>query len=257
MCELFGLNGKKKLNIGSELCEFFSHAQDNPNGWGMALIDGRDSYIDKEDKRADKSDRLKGIMDGGICAKDAIAHIRLATVGYDMLENTHPFTAYDLSGREWIFAHNGTVFESGPLSPYFYVQDGETDSERILLYLIDCMNAAIKEKRGALDEDQRFNVLQDAIAGIANKNKLNLLIYDGEVLYTHTNCRDSLYFWDDGDGIYFSTKPLSRGTWHNVPFTRLVSYRDGRKLREGSSHGMEYIPDESSIRALYMAYAGL
>ncbi|MBQ9606226.1 MAG: class II glutamine amidotransferase [Lachnospiraceae bacterium] len=257
MCELFGLSASEKVNINDELKEFYSHAPKNPDGWGLSLHDDRVSFFYKEEKRADKSTYLSGVLSGRVRAKDAIAHIRLATVGYEDMNNTHPFTAYDLSGREWIFAHNGTIFESDPLNPYVYVQKGDTDSERILLYIIDCMNARIKKNRRPLDEDQRFKVLEKIIAEISPKNKLNLLIYDGEILYVHTNFKDSLYEREEDGALYFSTKPLSAGTWENVPFTRLLSYRGGELLREGTDHGNEYIPDESSVNAIYLAYSGL
>ncbi|MBQ9360135.1 MAG: class II glutamine amidotransferase [Lachnospiraceae bacterium] len=257
MCELFGLSGRGKVNIGQELREFYSHAPENPNGWGIFLHDDNVSFVDKEDKRADRSDYLRSLLSGRVRAKDAIAHIRLATIGYDEISNTHPFRGCDLSAREWILAHNGTIFEGESLNKYVYEQDGETDSERILLYLIDGMNQAIKDKQGALDEDERFEVIQDIVTELSPKNKLNLLIYDGEVLYAHTNYKDSLYERHDDRSIYFSTKPLKVGLWENVPFTRLMSYKDGRELRAGVSHGNEYIPDECSINALYLAYSGL
>ncbi len=257
MCELFGLSGREKVNIGQELREFYSHAPENPNGWGIFLRDDKLSFMDKEDKRADRSSYLRSLLSGRVRAKDAIAHIRLATIGYDEISNTHPFTGYDLSGREWIFAHNGTIFEGESLNKYVYEQDGETDSERIFLYLLDCMNSAIKENQGPLNEDERFDVIQEIVTELSPKNKLNLLIYDGEVLYVHTNFKDSLYERDDGGSIYFSTKPLRSGLWDNVPFTRLMSYKDGKELRAGVSHGREYIPDECSINALFLAYSGL
>ena len=116
MCELFGLTGARKKNIGEELKEFFSHAKENPDGWGIYLKEDRGSFFDKEDKRADRSVHLKELLSGKLEARDAIAHIRLATIGYDEMANTHPFKGYDLSANEWIFAHNGTIFDSDLLT---------------------------------------------------------------------------------------------------------------------------------------------
>lgn len=257
MCELFGLSGGRKVNIVNELKEFYSHAPENPNGWGLFLDDGGRGLFCKEDVRADKSRRLEEIMKGDIWARDAIAHIRLATIGYDEMENTHPFRGYDISEREWIFAHNGTIFESDVLNKYTYEQDGETDSERIFLYILDSMNEAMRRKSGPLDADERFDILQQITAGLAPKNKLNLLIYDGEMLYVHSNYRGSLYERREDGYILFSTRPLQEGKWDEIPFTRLLSYKDGESVREGTSHDTEYIPDECSINALYLAYSGL
>lgn len=257
MCELFGLSGKKKVNIGRELKEFYSHAPKNPDGWGLFLHNDGGDLFEKEEKRADRSTRLKELITDDIGAKDAIAHIRLATVGYDEIENTHPFKGYDLSANEWIFAHNGTIFESDHLSKYVYEQEGQTDSERIFLYMLDCVNEAIRKKRRALDEAERFEILDRMVYGLSAKNKLNLLIFDGQILYVHTNSRDTLFFSEKDGSMYFSTKPLSDGTWEKVPFTRLLSYKSGELLISGTCHENEYIPDEESINALYLAYSGL
>ena len=257
MCELFGLSAANTINIDRELGEFYSHAPDHPNGWGIYYNDGRSSFFKKENRRADKSDCLKGILSGSINARNAIAHIRYATIGYDEMENTHPFSGVDLSGREWIFAHNGTIFESDLLTEYFYRQKGETDSERILLYMLDRLNARIRQKGAPLDEEERFAVLEDMAVRLSPKNKLNLLIYDGDILYAHNNCKDTLYIREEKDNVIISTTTLYGGTWEHAPFTRLFSYKEGKLLMTGDSHGSEYIPDPESIKALYLMYSHL
>ena len=257
MCELFGLSAAKKVNIDRELREFYSHAPDNPNGWGLYYNDGCVNFFFFFYQRADRSDYLRAILSGKICARHAVAHIRYATIGYDEMENTHPFRGSDLSGRKWVFAHNGTIFEGDILTGYSQKQEGETDSERILLYLLDNLNAQIRRKKRPLSESERFAILEEMIALLSPHNKLNLLIYDGDILYMHTNCKDSLYIREQKDIISISTKPLCDGSWKHAPFTRLVSFKDGRQLRTGSSHEKEYIPDPESIKALYLIYSNL
>lgn len=257
MCELFGLSADRKVNINKELKEFYSHAPDHPNGWGLYYDDGGSVFFEKEDKRADRSQRLKSILSRRIHAQKAIGHIRYATVGYDEIENTHPFRGKDLSGREWVFAHNGTIFDSDLLSSYFHKQKGETDSERIFLYMLDEMNALIRQKARPLSERERFSVLEKMVARLSPHNKLNLLINDGHILYLHANYTDSLYIREQRGVAYISTKPLSDGLWKHVPFTRLVSYKDGRQAMVACSHGKEYIPDPESIKALFLMYSHL
>ena len=257
MCELFGLSGRKKMNIVRELEEFYSHAPGNPDGWGLFCKTDSSLLFDKENIRADWSSHLKSLLSGNIEAKDAIAHIRLATIGYDKMENTHPFKGYDLSANEWIFAHNGTIFESEALTKYTYEQDGDTDSERIFLYMLDCLNTAIRKKQGALTSDERFEVLDRIVCSLSPENKLNLLIFDGEMLYVHTNFKASLFMMQTDLQLLFSTKPLSSGNWKEIPFTQLLSFKEGQLMRKGTRHGNEYIPDQCSINALYLAYSGL
>ena len=257
MCELFGLSGKKEVNIERELREFFSHAPDNPNGWGMYLDSRNGPFFMKENQRADRSDYLNRFLTQKIKAMNAVAHIRFATIGYDLMENTHPFTGKDISGREWIVAHNGTIFEGEILTKYLHVQQGETDSERIFLYILDSINTFIRRTHCAPGAAERFEILQKIVADLSPCNKLNLLIFDSEVLYVHTNYKDSLYLRSRDGNTCFSTKPLADGIWTNVPFARLVSYKDGVRQHVGKCHGNEYIPDPDSIEKLFLAYSGL
>ena len=82
-------------------------------------------------------------------------------------------------------AHNGTIFEGDILTDYFHRQKGETDSERILLFMLDRLNDLIRQKGRPLDEDERFSVLEEMTKDLSPHNKLNLLIYDGDILYVH------------------------------------------------------------------------
>ena len=123
--------------------------------------------------------------------------------------------------------------------------------------MLDKLNEMIRRKGGPLNECERFAVLEEMVAGLSPKNKLNLLIFDGELLYVHNNCRGSLYTREQEDSTTISTKPLCDGRWEDAPFTRLVSYKDGIRWITGCNHGNEYIPDSESIKALYLMYSHL
>ena len=104
---------------------------------------------------------------------------------------------------------------------------------------------------------ERIQVLETLVRELAPANKLNLLIYDGTLLYAHYNARGTLHVREEEDAVTFSTAPLAEGSWQEAPFCRLTAWKEGRLLYEGKEHEHEYIPDEASIRALFMAYAGL
>ena len=95
------------------------------------------------------------------------------------------------------------------------------------------------------------------VSRLSPHNKLNLLIFDGDILYVHNNCKDSLYIREEKGAVTVSTKPLCEDRWEHVPFTRLVSYKDGLRQKTGADHGWEYIPDPESIKALYLMYSHL
>ena len=211
MCQIFGYCGTGRLELRHMLKEFYSHSDRHPNGWGLAVLEGDRAKIEKETLEASKSPRLAKRLEESVTAPTVQAHIRYATIGHVELENCHPFTGKDADQRTWTLVHNGTIFDFSPTNKYFWEQKGETDSERILLYLLDLLGEAGRRKGSPLNDEERFAVLEDAIGRMAKGNKLNLLIYDGELLYVHTNFAGSLFSCRTPEGMIFSTEPLRGG----------------------------------------------
>ena len=257
MCELFGYSGKYSARVNNELKEFFSHGEEHPNGWGLVVSDNGHISIEKEPLKSTKSFYLKERLKEPVEGSCVLAHIRRATIGTTEYRNAHPFTGTDRSGRKWILIHNGTIFESANMDKYVHEQSGETDSERILLYILDKMDQAIAAKSDALTPEERFSVLEDLIYEITPSNKVNLIIYDGELMYVHTNFKDSLYYSDPYNGIYISTRPLSSGQWKNLPLNTLIALRSGEEAFRGKAHGNEYFDNEENMKLLFLAYSGL
>ena len=159
MCELLGVTAKRKIIMNDLLATFFSHSVDHRNGWGLAVLDTDPITIDREPVMASSSLYLKDLLLGTIETSKCIGHIRFATIGGDSIKNTHPFARYDISGRQWVLAHNGTIFDSEALAPYRFVQEGSTDSERILLYRIDRMGETYRRKGNVLSADERIRIV--------------------------------------------------------------------------------------------------
>lgn len=258
MCELFGVVARKRQRLNEILSEFYSHSHEHPDGWGLACFSetGIPSTIEREPVPAYSSSYLKHRLECRIEEKTVIAHIRKASVGRNKYDNCHPFTATDNCGRTWTLAHNGTIFNGELLNGYAESQHGDTDSERILFYLVDRINREQNRLGRALGETERFDTLEAAVAELAKGNKINLLFFDGDVFYAHVNLRDTLHYRLDGDTLFFSTKPLSEGKWDKVPFTRLIAAKDGTIVREGQPHGHEYIHNPEDYRPLYEKLAG-
>ncbi len=257
MCELLGISAQNKIRINDLLEIFFSHSIEHRSGWGLALPDENEPFLARESNKAIDSAYLKDILKGDIEASVCIAHIRKATIGEISDKNTHPFCTLDKSGRQWILAHNGTVFSSGILAPYQYTQTGTTDSERILLYIVDHINKLQSKEGHVIREDIRFRAVDDAIRSITYGNKVNLLIYDGECLYAHKNEPETMYEKDIADGIMLSTVPLESKGWREFEQNRLMVYRRGKLVYAGDKHDNTYIHDEEKMNYLYSAYSGL
>lgn len=257
MCEMFAVSARKRLNLGPLLREFFSHSKEHPNGWGMAVFDGYAQNVEREPLRALDSRYLKNRLSDGLEAEFLMAHIRKATIGDVEYKNTHPFVHRDESGRTWTLIHNGTIFDAPVLSPFQYLQKGTTDSERILLYLVAQVDAALTDDMNSFDVNDRFHLAEQVLRKLAPENKLNLIFSDGEYLYVHKNAAGTLYIREDADSALFSTQPLLGGNWNEVPQNQLLIYKDGQRVFTGEKHPYGYVEDAAKLRLLYLGFSGL
>lgn len=257
MCELFGVSSAKKMKLNHLLREFFSHGMEHPHGWGLAMFYGNAVSLEKQPENSCKSKYLKQRLRASIEADKLIAHIRLATKGNLDYENTHPFVMRDNKERTWTLAHNGTIFECDTLNPFVYEQQGRTDSERILCYIINRVNEEQEQKKRSLTREERFLLLDEIVCEITPENKVNLIIYDGELFYIHTNYKESLHMCRKGDGIVFSTRPLDKDKWEKVEMNMLKAYEDGKLIYTGTNHGNEFFDSEEKMRLLFLDFANL
>ena len=257
MCELLGVSGPAPLRLNEYLKEFFSHSSRHPNGWGLAVFYGKEVRLEKEPVKALESSYLKDRLRAPFEASNMLAHIRLATRGHMEYENSHPFIRQDITGRNWTLIHNGTIFNCPRLDKYVFTQQGQTDSERILLFIVERIDAAAQAKGGRLTGRERFSVVDQAVCALAPYNKINLIIYDGDLMYVHKNYRNSLSQKRIGDSVLFSTVPLDLEGWEDFPMTTLQAYKNGKKKFTGTNHGCEYIDDPEDMRLIYLDYSGL
>lgn len=257
MCELFGVSSGSKVQVNGMLKEFFSHSDRHPNGWGLALFYGNAVSLEKEPVQASRSSYLKERLRHRMEPTSMMAHIRFATIGNMEYANCHPFVRRDASDRTWTLIHNGTIFEYPALSPYQYQQEGSTDSERILYYLVDQIDKRQAALGRPMDQGERFGLMDGLIRDMARGNKLNLMLYDGELMYVHTNYADSLYVSESSGTAVFATVPLRGGHWKPVPFTTLCAYEKGKQVFQGEPHGQEYRDNDKDTKYLFAAYAQL
>ncbi|MCH5304353.1 MAG: class II glutamine amidotransferase [Ruminococcus sp.] len=257
MCEIFGFSASDDFYSNDYLKTFYSHSDKHPHGWGLACVSKNSAIIEKESLQASKSHYLRGRLSQPIIEKIALAHIRYATIGNVEYRNCHPYTGKDNFGRTWTLIHNGTIFDYSPLDSYLKKQDGDTDSERIFLYILDKINLAQREKKAKLSFEERFEIIDSIVKNMAKGNKLNLLLTDGNYLYAHTNCKNTLHYLEKSGITIFSTQPLSDEDWHNVPFGQLIAYKKGTLAAQGTNHGHEYIENEEQLKLLYQIFSNL
>lgn len=255
MCELFGLTGPDEINVTEYLKTLASHSTDHPNGWGIAIFNGKEASLEKEPVAAFRSNYLKERLKTPLSARNMMAHIRLATRGHMEYENCHPFIKRDNSGRSWAFMHNGTIFDCPLLDKYVYTQNGQTDSERILLYFIEQINIKSDQLGRKLKDDERFEVIDRAVIDISAQNKVNFMMYDGSMLYVHKNMDGTLFAKRLGHSLIFATVPLDEGDWEPVKLCQLNAYKSGKLFMAGTAHKNEYFERPEDMKLIFLDYA--
>jgi glutamine amidotransferase len=261
MCQLFAISSAKPQLINEPLSEFFTHSVDNPHGWGYADFSQKNSFVFKSPEKASVSDQAKLLVGCPLAVTDALAHIRYATVGDIEEANAHPFTAHDISGRHWTLIHKGTIFSSDRLDSYFHTQTGSTDSERILLYLIDRINEATDRKDSPLEPDERFAIFESIALELSPDNCVNLIVYDSDQFYIHSNYAAGLNVLNAEKSVVFSTSPLTSAAaeddWQPLILCTAFAYKHGSLLYTGTQHTFEYYDKTTDAKYLYQDYAAL
>ena len=254
MCELFAISSADSMQPTDILKSFFSHSDTHADGWGLAIFTSNSVNLEKEPVKATDSSYLKYRLNSLNNVSNMFAHIRKATRGDVTYNNCHPFVMCDCEGRMWTLMHNGTIFNCPRLEPYVQEQLGMTDSERILCYIIDKINAASVIKQRGLSVEERFKLLDEIVCEVSAHNKLNLIIYDGEIFYIHTNYKNSLYVHQEMNKAIFATVPVDNRVWLPVTFTTLLAYRNGHHILTGTCHGNEYIDNPEDMQYMYLDY---
>jgi predicted glutamine amidotransferase len=192
MCELLGMECNVPTDIVFSFAGLASRGGKcgpHGDGWGLALYDGKTARMFLEPCAAANSPLAAFVREHPIKTMLAIAHVRRKTRGGVSLDNTHPF-ARELWGRQFVFAHNGTVKNARRLKLGRFQPIGDTDSEHAFCAML-----------GALAHDfdgypRKANELADAVAAYAGKigkdGTFNMLLGDGRQLYAR--CSTKLHY---------------------------------------------------------------
>jgi glutamine amidotransferase len=237
----------------------------------VADISNSNCSITRSAEPAHKSEEALRYLTAPRVATTVLAHIRAATVGGLKTTNCHPFAASDASGREWVLMHKGTIFDYEPLSPYFYRQSGSSDSERVLLYFIDQINAAAAAKGAPLSTGERFAVFEQLTCDVSPGNCLNLVAHDEDALYVYSNYRGALNCLRVAGTLLLSTSPLAvaaealgalgtlgaQPSWEPLVLCTPFLIKEGEVLRTGAATTLEYVDSEYDTRFLNLDYSAL
>ena len=189
MCELLGVSITPGATMGVYFKAFRPRAEGNQSGWGVGWYESGRTRVIKEAARADESQKALALIEDPPASHLFVIHVRRATVGAVSEANTHPFCA-SLRGREWLFAHNGTVQGLERLAVNGFTPIGETDSEVAFHYLLTRLQ---KLEEGA-GEDREAAEILDAARELSRDGKVNFLLTDGRNLYAYHDGHTSVHF---------------------------------------------------------------
>ncbi len=258
MCELFGMTSNRPISARTPLSLFGKRggeSADNPDGWGLAYLEGDSFAIHKAPEPAARSASFAELSEQ-IRSRLIIAHVRKANPPTaHTLENTHPFMRA-CCGRRWVFAHNGKVPElvapQGCCHPRHSHPQGETDSEHAFCYLLEEIAGTF---RGALPDrmDTWLETVVMRSAAIAVYGQFNFLMSDGEhlIAYGHDRLHSQQWQEDDVQSVVFASMPLTDyEPWEAFAPGELQVYRAGELLGRWSgsiSTGMTSLGSRANV----------
>ena len=256
MCQLMGLSFNVPVKPEISFRGFMKRGRSNPHGWGLALFpDGKVAQVFKEPVEAGKSRLAEFLRDyPHLKSTVFIGHVRYASKGDHTYRNTHPFERV-LRGKDYIFAHNGTLrgFKGERLNEFIPL--GETDSEWAFCQIIDWLNKAKISSWSASD----YAKLEEVLRGLNKYGGLNILMSDGDHLFcyhdkdrynglcyvqrefAHTRIRLVDEDWDvdlgqtkdpEQKGYVVATKPLTNEKWMDFSGGQLIVFCKGEVVHE-------------------------
>src|SRR6266436_1340851 len=187
MCELMGLCFAKPVSADFSIREFARRGEENADGWGLAWYPDQSVALVKEPVKWAAS-AYTGFLESyqGLRAAIYIAHVRYKTTGAEPCHaDTHPF-ARELAGRDYCFAHNGTVEGHLELPLGRFRPVGVTDSEHVFCYLLE----EVARRGNHLEDENSWYWLHGMLAALNRKGKLNCLLSDGRRLFCYHDAAD-------------------------------------------------------------------
>ncbi|HEY7631125.1 MAG TPA: class II glutamine amidotransferase [Thermoleophilaceae bacterium] len=240
MCRVLGCVASEPVSLRYELLEadnpLIGQSEHHDSGWGIAAYrrgEGEEPTCRRfpiaafSDNGFEDATNLRGRIIN--------AHLRRATMGGLVLQNTHPFCLGPYS-----FGHNGTILHFPRLLEYdMQAPKGTTDSEHFFQYLMSHFDRA--DIVGSLRRAVTTVIERSTFSG------MNFLFGDGERLYAYKLGIFELYWLHrPGQLLVASERITESEPWHCVAQDVLLTL-DPRDVEE--PHAERLVGDELVERA--------
>lgn len=189
MCQLLGMNCNTPTDIQFSFEGFAKRGgitDQHADGWGIAFFEESSVRCFIDSKPAANSPVAELIRHYPIRSTNVISHIRKATIGAVKLPNCHPFVR-ELWGQAWAFAHNGDLKDFAPALTGDFLPIGDTDSEQAFCLLLQTLKQhfGLRTKHNIPAHTEIAEVLAEVCRTIAQHGTFNMLLSNGQTLYTH------------------------------------------------------------------------
>jgi len=200
MCELMGMCFAKPVMASVSIQAFSQRSQENADGWGLAWYPDRALAMVKQPVRWSVQTNQFLEHYPGLLSSIYVAHVRQRTTGSAPTHaDTHPF-ARELNGRDYCFAHNGTLtgeFWQRPLGRFKPI--GATDSEYFFCLLLaelesfahvtdeiaEARHTDPAQNNGRIGAEERWRWLHRFLLHMNGYGRLNCILSDGERLLVY------------------------------------------------------------------------
>jgi len=260
-----GLSFAEPVAANFFIREFAARDVENADGWGLAWYPDQSLALVKEAltwRKSNYSQFLQGYQ--RLQTRIVLAHVRRHTTGGEPTHaDTHPFVR-EYAGREFCFAHNGTLREFHKLPLDRYAPVGDTDSERMFCFLMD----AICRGRHDMDREKDWCWLHATLSDLNREGTINCLLSDGRRLFAYRDVtgwkgltmrklrfashnqrhlEDAFIEVDvageaANHGCVLATRPLSATGWHELKQGELVVLEAGHLLFSSHSGRQRHHP---------------
>jgi predicted glutamine amidotransferase len=183
MCQLLGMNANTPTDLVFSLTGLVTRADEHKDGFGVGFFEDKGVRLFLDPQSARDSPVARSLQSWPIHSQQVIAHIRKATHGEVMLQNTHPFVR-ELWGRYWLFAHNGCLKDFAPRLHGHFRPVGDTDSELAFCWL---MQELSKAHAGVPAVDELSTTLAELMPQLHRHGTFNMLLSNGQALWAHAS----------------------------------------------------------------------
>lgn len=232
MCRLLGVVPSNDVFVDPELLESFrtlalcgkvkiGASPGHRDGWGFVTWESSEpKYLGREPRDASSDPiydkMLKEILLNPV-KSNLIGHLRKASRGSKILENTHPFTI-----EKWAFAHNGTIRKLN-------LHD-RTDSEWFFHSLMyECA------KNPSTDMIELIKKRVEAVRSLYNYTSITFLLSNGKTMYAYRDytCDEdyyTLFYTKTKDALIICQEKLFESNWKEIEKSHLLEIQDGSAI---------------------------